>query len=94
MSSLSLPPGYSPASTIVTDSDHGGWVTITNGVMLCNVMFFLGIRVYIRCSVSPPFRRDDFVLFLATVYSMNLFFVDSSSPQTGLVLGSVSACFP
>lgn len=67
MSSLSLPPGYSPPSTVVTDSDHGGWLTITNGVMLCNVLLFLGVRLYIRFAISPPFRRDDTTFCLATV---------------------------
>lgn len=70
MSSTPLPPGYSPPSAVITENDHGGWVTITNGVMLCNVLLFLAIRLYIRFSISPPFRHDDTVLCLATALSV------------------------
>lgn len=66
MSSPSLPPGYSAPATVITNSDHSGWITITSGLVLCHVLLFLGIRVYIRVSVSPPFRWDDTVLCLAT----------------------------
>ncbi len=88
MSSLSLPPGYSPPSTVLSDSDHGGWLTITIGVMLCNVLLFLAVRLYIRFAISPPFRRDDATFCLATVRP-RILVTNQDLQRTGLLCDSV-----
>lgn len=67
MSSTSLPAGYSPPSTLVTATDHSGWITVTAALGLCVVLLFYAIKLYIRTEFSLPFRRDDAVLTVATV---------------------------
>ena len=67
MASPSLPSGYSPPATVVTDSDHSGLLTISLGVMLCVVLLFLGVRLYIRLAKSPSVGPDDILLYCATV---------------------------
>lgn len=67
MSSTPLPEGYSPPTTIVTEFDHSGWLTVTTALGLCVVLLFYAIKLYILTEFSLPFRRDDAVLALATV---------------------------
>lgn len=62
-----LPVGYSLPSTVVAPTDHSAWITITSALCVCFVLGFLGLRVYIRTIISPPFRYDDMASSLATV---------------------------
>ncbi|KAF2724726.1 hypothetical protein K431DRAFT_300604 [Polychaeton citri CBS 116435] len=66
----SLPSDYSTPLAVVDANDHGAWVIICNAFGLCIILICLGIRVYIRTKVSPPFGYDDHLLTISTIFAI------------------------
>ncbi len=56
---------YSPFFQ-VTPNDHTAWIAIATALGLCCTLVTLLIRVFVRFTISPPFGRDDFLMFSAT----------------------------
>ena len=83
-SATGLPPGYHPALAKSDADHHGSWVIICNAFGLTVGLICLGIRIYIRTQVSPPFARDDWGLTAATGLAII---------QCGLMFGAVHQGF-
>ncbi|ORX97501.1 hypothetical protein BCR34DRAFT_577872 [Clohesyomyces aquaticus] len=56
----------SPPAAAVNPLDHSGWIVISNALGLVFTLLSLGMRLYIRKRISPPSKRDDFVVWVAT----------------------------
>lgn len=69
---------------MVTDNSHGAWVVICSAFGLLVALITLGIRVYIRRKVSPPFAGDDWSLTASCVLALI---------QAALVFGEVHEGF-
>jgi len=52
---------------VITPTDHSGLVIIAGIFGLFLVLIFMIVRVFARLYISPPFGRDDYALFVATV---------------------------
>ena len=57
---------YSPPFFQVTPNDHTAWTAIATVLGLCCTLVTVLIRVFIRTMISPPFKSDDFLMFVAT----------------------------
>lgn len=62
-----VPEGQSPPFTIVTDTDHTGWIIIAAALGLACIVMFSAIRVFVRCTVGPVVGLDDTFLSVSTV---------------------------
>lgn len=64
----------------VTPDRHGAYVVIASLVGLIWTLFIIGIRVYLRTRLTPPFGWDDFAAVFGTV-SENCLFSDPAIVQ-------------
>lgn len=78
---LIVPEGYSPPFATITPDDHTAWILIATALSLACYLFFGGIRVLVRVTISHGFDVDDYVLCAATVFAII---------QSSLVLGACS----
>ena len=62
-----VPPGQSPPFTVITDTDHSGWIIIAAALGLACILLFSAIRVFVRCTVGPVVGLDDTFLSVSTV---------------------------
>lgn len=61
-----IPEGYSPPFAIVSPEDHEAWILIATALGLVCILFFAGIRVLVRYTISRGFGWDDHTLLAAT----------------------------
>ena len=64
-----LLPGQSPPLTVITSTDHSGFVLIATTLGLVFTLVSLLIRVYVRYECSNSFARDDVAVTVAGVRS-------------------------
>jgi hypothetical protein len=57
----------SPPAATISPLDHRGWVAIATVLGVVLSLFALGVRLFIRTAISPPFGMDDWALCTATV---------------------------
>ena len=56
-----------PPAAAITPLDHRGWVIIATVLGVVLGLLALGVRLFIRIAISPPFGMDDRALWVATV---------------------------
>lgn len=76
-----VPEGHSPPFATVTPDDHSAWILIATALGMACYLFFGGIRILVRVTISHGFALDDYVLCAATILAII---------QSSLVLGACS----
>jgi len=76
-----VPEGHSPPFATITPDDHSAWILIATALCLACYLFFAGIRILVRVTISHGFDMDDYVLGAATVCAII---------QSSIVLGACS----
>ena len=74
----------SPPISVVSPTDHGALILITNGFGLCLILIFTIIRVFARLFINPPFDKDDLLMGVATVSIHSRFLVINLIQSTAL----------
>ena len=64
---MNVSPELYPPLLTVDSSHRGAWIAVSGAIGLTLSIFCLLVRVYVRVAVSPPFSKDDVVLFAAMV---------------------------
>ena len=65
-----MPPGQHPPFAVVPPEDHDAYILIATAIGLACVLLFLGIRVFVRQTVSLGFGLDDTFLGAATLLAI------------------------
>ena len=65
-----VPPGQSPPFARVTPDDHTAWIVIATALGMACFLFFGGVRVLVRWTISHGFGPDDYVLCAATIFAI------------------------
>jgi hypothetical protein len=69
-SSFEIPPGQSPPFAIVTPDDHEAWILISTALGLACFLFFAGIRIVVRTTISHGLGPDDYLFYSAIVLAI------------------------
>ena len=70
MSSMSgprVPEGQYPPFAVVAPNDHAAWIIIATAHGLVCSLFFGGLRVLVRSTISDRNSLDDYLLYIATI---------------------------
>lgn len=64
---MSLPEGYSAPANVISASDRGGWLAITNGIVLVIIVVFLALRMFKLHPLLTAITYDDVTITTAAV---------------------------
>lgn len=56
-----------PPAIAVSDTQHGAWITVAAALGLAVTFICLGMRIYVRVAIAPPFGLDDIALSVGFV---------------------------
>lgn len=68
-SGFTVPPGYYPPFSIVSDTDHGGWIIIATSLGFVLALISTIIRVYVKWVSRQSAGTDDLLLALGTIFA-------------------------
>lgn len=66
---FSVPEGYYPPFTVISDDDHGGWIIIATALGLAMALLSTAIRIYVKILSRQQGGLDDVLLAIGTVFA-------------------------